>query len=242
MDDFIPIAEHGLIGDLQTSALVTTGGTIDWFCCPRFDSPSIFASLLDRGKGGYFSIAPEGDDYVSKQLYLPGTAILITRFITPNGVGELVDFMPVIKGAATDRHRLVRIVRVVRGEVRFVVDCQPRFNYGLSAHKIETNESGVTFHGEDGTTINVSISRRAGIADSERVLAEPHGDGVRAVLAATAGQSGGLVLESAPTGARRRSPTRRSTSCSSRPGTSGGSGSGARSTRVAGVRASSVRP
>ena len=98
MDDFIPIAEHGLIGDLQTSALVTTSGTIDWFCCPRFDSPSIFASLLDREKGGYFSIAPEGDDYISKQLYLPGTAILMTRFITPNGVGELIDFMPVIKG------------------------------------------------------------------------------------------------------------------------------------------------
>ena len=95
MDRYPNIADHGLIGDLQTAALVTTDGTIDWFCCPRFDSPSVFASLLDAEQGGYFRIAPDGDDYVTKQLYLPDTAILITRFITPNGVGEVIDFMPV---------------------------------------------------------------------------------------------------------------------------------------------------
>src|SRR6266576_2560853 len=130
MDTYPPIADHGLIGDLQTSALVSTDGTVDWFCCPRFDSPSIFASLLDREHGGHFSIAPEGTDYVSKQLYLPGTAILITRFLTADGVGEVLDFMPVIEGPATERHRLVRLVRVVRGQMRFVAEIQPRFDYG----------------------------------------------------------------------------------------------------------------
>ena len=109
MERYPPIADHGLIGDLQTAALVTTDGTVDWFCSPRFDSPSIFAALLDADQGGYFRIGPERDDYVSRQLYLPNTAILITRFMTPEGVGEVVDFMPVAEGQATDRHLLVRV-------------------------------------------------------------------------------------------------------------------------------------
>ena len=95
MDRYPPIAEHGLIGDLQTAALVTTDGSVDWFCCPRFDSPSVFASLLDADRGGRFRIAAEGDDVVVRQLYFPDTAILVTRFMTPDGVGEVLDFMPV---------------------------------------------------------------------------------------------------------------------------------------------------
>src|SRR4029450_10438574 len=89
------ISDHGLIGDLQTSALVATDGQIDWFCTPRFDSPSIFASLLDQERGGRFRIAPSNDEYVTRQLSFPDTAILITRFMTPDGVGEVVDFMPI---------------------------------------------------------------------------------------------------------------------------------------------------
>jgi GH15 family glucan-1,4-alpha-glucosidase len=116
MDRYPPIAEHGLIGDLQTAALVTTDGSVDWFCCPRFDSPSVFGSLLDRERGGHFRIAAEGDDVVVRQLYFPDTAILVTRFMTPGGVGEVLDFMPVEDPQqATDRHRLVRVVRCVRG-------------------------------------------------------------------------------------------------------------------------------
>ncbi len=80
MDRYPDISEHGLIGDLQTAALVSTDGTIDWFCCPRFDSLSIFASLLDHERGGHFHIGPDRDDYVSRQLYFPDTAILITRW------------------------------------------------------------------------------------------------------------------------------------------------------------------
>src|SRR6476469_1107797 len=94
MQDYPPIAEHGLIGDLQTAALVTTDGSIDWFCCPRFDSPSVFGSLLDSAKGGHFRIAPVTEHYTAKQLYFPDTAVLITRFMTSDGVAELIDFMP----------------------------------------------------------------------------------------------------------------------------------------------------
>jgi GH15 family glucan-1,4-alpha-glucosidase len=95
MDRYPPIAEHGLIGDLQTAALVTTNGCVDWFCCPRLDAPSVFASLLDHDNGGRFRIGPEGEDYVARQLYFPDTAILVTRFMTPDGVGEVLDFMPI---------------------------------------------------------------------------------------------------------------------------------------------------
>ncbi len=109
MERYPSISEHGLIGDLQTAALVCTDGTIDFFCCPRFDSPSVFASLLDAEKGGYFRVRPAADNYVTKQLYFPNTAMLITRFMTPDGVGEVLDFMPVVEGAPTDRHRLVRV-------------------------------------------------------------------------------------------------------------------------------------
>ena len=106
---YLPIAEHGLIGDLHTAALVGTDGTIDWYCCPRFDSPSVFAAVLDADRGGLFRIAPEHDSWSSKQLYLPDTAVLITRFLTPDGVGELHDFMPPPRtGAAAHRHRLIR--------------------------------------------------------------------------------------------------------------------------------------
>src|ERR1700728_4637456 len=79
------ISDHGLIGDLQTAALVASDGTIDWFCCPRFDSPSVFGSLLDSERGGYFRIRPATESYVTRQLYFPDTAMLITRFMTDDG-------------------------------------------------------------------------------------------------------------------------------------------------------------
>jgi hypothetical protein len=91
---YLPIAEHGLIGDLHTVALVGTDGTIDWYCCPRFDSPSVFAAILDADHGGLFRISPDSDGWSSKQLYLPDTNILITRFLMPEGVAEVQEFMP----------------------------------------------------------------------------------------------------------------------------------------------------
>jgi GH15 family glucan-1,4-alpha-glucosidase len=122
MSDYPLIADHGLIGDLQTAALVATDGSIDWFCAPRFDSPSIFGALLDHGRGGHFRVRPTVDVFTGKQLYFPDTAVLITRFMTEAGVGEVVDFMPVTGTVASDRHRLVRMVRCVRGQMTFAVD------------------------------------------------------------------------------------------------------------------------
>jgi GH15 family glucan-1,4-alpha-glucosidase len=198
--EFPPIAEHGLIGDLQTCALVSTDGAVDFFCSPRFDSPSIFASLLDRTRGGYFRIAPDVDDCVVRQLYLPGTAVLLTRFMTTDGVGELIDFMPVLRGGPTDRHRLIRIVRVVRGRMRFVLECEPRFDYGRAAHKTEVTPNGVAFHGEDGTDLALHIVRRADVAPAGEAQVMRTDDGVRGVVDLGAGDVGGVILESSPAG------------------------------------------
>jgi GH15 family glucan-1,4-alpha-glucosidase len=192
MDRYPPIAEHGLIGDLQTAALVTTDGTVDWFCCPRFDSPSVFGCLLDHDNGGRFRIGPEGDDYVARQLYFPDTAILITRFMTPDGVGEVLDFMPVHDpGQVTDRHRLVRVVRCVRGQLRFVFECAPRFDYGRQPHELELTEQGAVFH-----TPTLQLTLHGGGAGAM----QRDGDDLRGELTVRAGQAGGVILESAAPG------------------------------------------
>jgi GH15 family glucan-1,4-alpha-glucosidase len=200
------IGDHGLIGDLQTAALVSTDGALDWFCCPRFDSPSVFASLLDAGRGGFYRIAPDRDDYVTRQLYLPDTAILITRFMTPDGVGEVHDFMPVIEGAATGRHRLVRNIRVVRGTMRFAIELQPRFGYGRLPHKLDLSEHGAVFTA-DGLELTVHGIAPEGLsAEDAGITLERHGDGLRWTRTLREGGIGGVVLESTGGPPRRITP------------------------------------
>jgi GH15 family glucan-1,4-alpha-glucosidase len=101
---YLPIAEHGLIGDLHTAGLVGSDGTIDRYCCARFDSPSIFWASSTPTAGPLFRISPDSDGWTSKQLYLPDTKILITRFLMPDGVGEVQDFMPPPRTGAAE-HR-----------------------------------------------------------------------------------------------------------------------------------------
>src|SRR5580704_4337804 len=109
-----PIENYGLIGNMRTAALVGTHGSIDWFCFPRFDSPSVFAALLDDQKGGRFCIGPVDGDVAFKQLYWPDTNILVTRFLSADGVGEVVDFMPLRVGEVSDdAASLIRKVRVL---------------------------------------------------------------------------------------------------------------------------------
>jgi len=192
------IADHGLIGDLQTAALVATDGTIDWFCAPRFDSPSIFAGLLGDDNDGHFRIAPDGVDYVTKQLYLPGTPILITRFMSPDGVGEVIDFMPIAGDQATDRHRLVRLVLVVRGRMRFRLDCEPRFNFGRDRADVEIGAEGATFR-SPSMSVNLNASRRdRRLVRNEDI--ERTGQGVRVFADLQSGDMFGAVLETAPAG------------------------------------------
>ncbi|MEU2242534.1 glycoside hydrolase family 15 protein [Streptomyces sp. NPDC018338] len=201
MEEYPLIEDHGLIGDLQTAALVTTDGTIDWFCCPRFDSPSVFGALLDRRKGGHFSVRPVADTYTTKQLYHPDTAVLVTRFMTEAGAGEVVDFMPVTGTVATDRHRLVRMLRCVRGSITFEGEFAPRFDYGRKPHELHVTEYGALFTSDD---LDFAVHPVREPQD-ERLLRIRRGDhdDLHFSLTLRAGQQRGLVMESAPDGPPR---------------------------------------
>jgi GH15 family glucan-1,4-alpha-glucosidase len=142
--EYLPIAEHGIIGDLHTVALAGTDGTIDWYCCPHFDSPAVFAAILDKERGGYYRIAPARGGWTTKQLYFPDTNVLITRFLSDDGVGELQGFMPIARdGEERHRHRLIRRALCVRGEMRFRMELLPAFNFGRNPHELEPHEHGV---------------------------------------------------------------------------------------------------
>ncbi len=138
-----PIENYGLIGNMRTTALIGLNASIDWFCHPRHDSPSIFAAILDGQKGGHFKIESTVSQDNHKQFYYPETNILITRFLCDCGVGEVVDFMPL--GNSTVHNWIVRQVRTVRKEISFRAECYPAFDYGRAAHKTITTDTGVRF-------------------------------------------------------------------------------------------------
>jgi GH15 family glucan-1,4-alpha-glucosidase len=144
--EYQPIANYGLIGNLRTAALVGMNGSIDWLCLPFFDSPSVFAAILDDAKGGRFRIAPACEQVTHKQFYWPDTTILVTRFLHADGVGELEDYMPV-GGAHSVPNGLVRRVRVVRGRLPFRLECRPAFDYARAAHKTHVGKHGAHFDG-----------------------------------------------------------------------------------------------
>jgi GH15 family glucan-1,4-alpha-glucosidase len=142
---YLPIADHGLIGDLRSAALVGTNGTIDWYCCPCFDAPSVFASILDADRGGSFELAADVPAR-TKQFYFPDTNVLITRFFADDGVGEIQDFMPVVDDSReADRHRLIRRVMCVRGTLPFRARVAPRFAYGTEPHTVHTQAGQAVF-------------------------------------------------------------------------------------------------
>jgi GH15 family glucan-1,4-alpha-glucosidase len=152
------IENHAIIGDLNTVALVALDGSIDFMCFPRFDSPSVFASLLDEERGGHFSISPKLDHARRKQLYLPDSNILLTRFLSADGVAEISDFMPVENSGRS--HNLVRRVKSVRGEIHVRMECAPRFNYARSRHRVEGSGREIVFasEGEDRCALRLHSS------------------------------------------------------------------------------------
>jgi GH15 family glucan-1,4-alpha-glucosidase len=170
-----PIESYGIIGDLHTTALVGLDGSIDFMCFPKFDSPSVFAALLDNRRGGRFRIAPVLEEVRHKQLYLPETNVLITRFLSHEGVAEIVDFMPVEE--VGHAHNIVRRVKTIRGTIRYAMTCDPRFDYGRARRTTHAAEDGVTFasQGSDGIRLRlrtrVPISVRDGAAHAEFTLA-----------------------------------------------------------------------
>jgi GH15 family glucan-1,4-alpha-glucosidase len=143
-----PIEDYGIIGDLHTVALVGIDGSIDWCCLPHFDSPSTFAAILDDEKGGYFKISALAIERC-KQLYLPDTNVLVTRFFTADGIAELIDFMSIegrsLVYAPPSYHQIIRRVSTVAGHVRFRLECFPALNYARDKHEIHCFPQGVTF-------------------------------------------------------------------------------------------------
>jgi GH15 family glucan-1,4-alpha-glucosidase len=152
-----PIENYGIIGDLNTIALVALDGSIDFMCFPDFDSPSIFAALLDDKNGGYFQIRPEFTEMNTKQLYLPDTNVLLTRFLSTDGVGEITDFMPVEE--LYNGKELIRRVTTIRGDVHYKMHCMPRFNYGRSNHSVKIlsdKQIVLQSQGEDKTILRLT--------------------------------------------------------------------------------------
>jgi len=153
-NSYPPIADYGLISDMHSCALVSTSGSIDWCCFPRFDSPALFSRILDWEKGGYFKVAPAGVQSVNRR-YLPSTNILETNFQTDTGVAKLTDFMPTHEHPAPEgdedssrRRQLARILECVEGTVRFTVECIPRFDYGtIVPHAVLRDQNSGFAHG-----------------------------------------------------------------------------------------------
>jgi GH15 family glucan-1,4-alpha-glucosidase len=136
------IESYGVIGNMRTVALVGRTGSIDWMCFPQFDSPSVFGALLDDVRGGRFSICSSGSPATSKQLYWPDTNVLVTRFLSTDGVGEIQDFMPAPGRTDPADNEVVRRVRVVRGSMAFRIVCEPAFDYARVAPTVHLDANG----------------------------------------------------------------------------------------------------
>ena len=164
-----PIENYGIIGNMRTTALVGMNGAIDWLCYPRFDSPSVFAAILDHQKGGHFRIEALADDVSHKQFYWPETNVLVTRFLSNDGVGQLVDYMPVTRDGETgDHHAVVRQLHVVRGRMRFRLECFPAFDYGRTPHETALVDGGAVFTAPD---LSLGLATDAPLEVHERGIA-----------------------------------------------------------------------
>ncbi|HEX7734505.1 MAG TPA: glycoside hydrolase family 15 protein [Ktedonobacteraceae bacterium] len=186
---YLPIQDYGVIGNLHTVALVGKNGSIDWCCLPRFDSPSVFGALLDAEKGGFYRIAPPDTPETGyKQLYLPDTNILLTRFLTSDGVGEIIDYMPVsLESDEKHCHYLVRSVEVVRGTLGFDMICRPAFNYARDLHDVYLSAEGAIFR---SNALTLALSCSVPLQEDER-------GGVCGKFVLQAGQKQFFRLESA---------------------------------------------
>ncbi|MCH8161451.1 MAG: glycoside hydrolase family 15 protein, partial [Chloroflexi bacterium] len=149
-----PISDYGIIGDMHSAAVVGLDGSIDWLCFPRFDSPSVFAAILDDEKGGRFRVSPAGE-YQSEQRYLEDTNILCTSFTTNDGQVEIQDFMPIGQDPKQSGHELLRIVRGVRGTVQMSCLFQPRLDYARGRTTIRVAGGGVVAE-QDATRLAFS--------------------------------------------------------------------------------------
>lgn len=188
--EYLPIENYGLIGNMRTVALVGTNGSIDWFCYPHVDSPSVFGSILDHRKGGFFRIHPVDPEYKHKQFYWPDTNVLVTRFLTEEGVCELIDYMPVGKSEiGAGENRLVRTIHIVRGKMKVRMECAPAFDYARKPHQTLINKYGASFHSED---LSLGLATSVPLEEKDaKVIAE---------IELKAGETKNFVIKEIPSG------------------------------------------
>jgi GH15 family glucan-1,4-alpha-glucosidase len=170
------IENYGIIGNMRSAALVGIDGSIDWFCFPHFDSPSVFAAILDDKKGGFFQIKPVEDRFKNKQFYWPDTNVLISRFLSADGVVEITDYMPVGSEIKEEEdYRIVRRVKGIHGKIRMKMECLPAFNYARDDHQVQITEKGAAFIGDDivlGLASTLPLQKEEGKAVAEFTIQE----------------------------------------------------------------------
>jgi GH15 family glucan-1,4-alpha-glucosidase len=178
------IGNHGIIGNLDTVALVALDGTIDFLCWPHLDSPTIFAGLLDPQKGGAFELEPHLDAARAMQLYVPETNVLMTRWLSEAGSVECVDLMPHPETSGTAHKCLIRRVRATRGDVEIAVRVSPRFDYARETPSAERVEGGVLFCGRSlKLQLTTPVPLRAENGDAHGRFKLKHGEETWFVLA-----------------------------------------------------------
>ncbi|AMS17005.1 glucoamylase [Pseudomonas chlororaphis] len=167
-----PIDAHGIIGDLRSAALVNDKGSVDFFCWPEFDSPSIFCSLLDTPDAGIFQLAPDLPDARHEQIYLPDSNVLQTRWLSERAVVEATDLLT-IGDSEDDLPLLIRRVRVVSGRATLRLRCAVRHDYARATTRARLDGDAVCFEAErqPGLRLVASqplrIDRQAAVAEFE---------------------------------------------------------------------------
>ncbi|QXI24579.1 glycoside hydrolase family 15 protein [Pseudomonas iranensis] len=165
-----PIGAHGIIGDMRSAALVNDKGSVDFFCWPEFDSPTIFCSLLDTPEAGIFQLAPDLPDARREQIYLPDTNVLQTRWLSEHAVVEITDLLPI--GDDVDAlPLLMRRVRVVSGLATFNLRCAVRHDYGRADTRAEMDAKDVTFHAAGQPSIRLASDQALQI-DAQAAVAQ----------------------------------------------------------------------
>jgi GH15 family glucan-1,4-alpha-glucosidase len=170
--DYKRISDYGVIGDMHTAALVGLDGSIDWYCAPRFDSPSVFAALLDARKGGRFQLSPS-ESFTTKQSYEGETNVLSTIFDSKQGRIKLTDFMPCFmeKGELKGLQEIHRIVDCVEGELGLRLIFQPRLDYARGNTKLTETAEGFTAKNR-GQQVNLASSVKLRVADKDILTSE----------------------------------------------------------------------
>ncbi|UST97213.1 glycoside hydrolase family 15 protein [Pseudomonas siliginis] len=170
MEQQSAIGAHGIIGDMRSAALVNNKGSVDFFCWPEFDSPTIFCSLLDTPEAGIFQLAPDLPDARREQIYLPDTNVLQTRWLSEHAVVEITDLLPI--GDDVDAlPLLMRRVRVVSGSATFNLRCAVRHDYGRADTRAEMDEKDVTFHAAGQPSIRLASDQALQI-DAQAAVAQ----------------------------------------------------------------------